>query len=63
MGKLCAFCKHFDWEGVNYHYYSPETGGNTEAERLRQKLAFAETMLGVWKSALTARRLLGRTPF
>lgn len=28
MEKLCIFCKHFDWEGVGYTYYSELTGGD-----------------------------------
>ena len=28
MNKLCAFCEHFDWEGIGYRYYSEETGGD-----------------------------------
>lgn len=26
--KLCVFCKHFDWERLNYTHYSDETGGD-----------------------------------
>ena len=40
--KLCAFCEHFDWEGLNYHYYSELTGGDMEGGATCKKRHFAE---------------------
>jgi hypothetical protein len=42
MEKLCAFCEHFDWEAVGYHYYSTLTGGDFEGGATCKKRHFFE---------------------
>lgn len=40
--KLCAFCEHFDWDSVSYHYYSTLTGGDLEGGASCKKFHFRE---------------------
>jgi hypothetical protein len=42
--KLCIFCNHFHWEGLEYTYYSTLTGGDVSGGATCRKGHFFQTV-------------------